>query len=309
MTHRERFESALEGRETDRPPVSVWLHFASEHLAPAEVAELHVRYQKAYDWDFVKVMNDYRLTLAGGRAFASAAALQAVTPLPMDSPALTRQLEVIRRVRDALGPDVPVVETLFDPLQTLLRSGGQSVLALVRSDPRAARSALRAVQETLASYLAAAREAGADGVFYSIGGAVAPSAGGLTQREFDDLVAPLDRALLESAEGMVRIAHVHGFPLEFDRVRDYPVEAFNWSHRHTAPTLADARRLTDRALVGGIDEIAFAGQSLGEAELELRRAVAEAGQVGLLIGPGCTVPPDTPARLLLGLRHMVEGLG
>ncbi|MEJ2287327.1 MAG: uroporphyrinogen decarboxylase family protein [Deinococcales bacterium] len=182
------------------------------------------------------------------------------------------------------------------------------MLALVRSEPRAARSALRAVQETLVSYLAAAREAGADGVFYSINGALAPSAGGLERREFDDLVAPFDRALLESAQGMVRIGHVHGFPLDFERVRDYPVEAFNWSHRHTAPTLSDARRLTGRALIGGIDELAFAGQTLGEAELELRRTVAEAGRAGLLVGPGCTVPPDTPARLLLGVRRMVEGL-
>ncbi|MEJ2291939.1 MAG: hypothetical protein P8Y05_09515, partial [Deinococcales bacterium] len=67
-------------------------------------------------------------------------------------------------------------------------------------------------------------------------------------------------------------------------------------------------RLTDRALNGGIDELAFAGQTLGEAELELRRTVAEAGRAGLLVGPGCTVPPDTPARLLLGVRRMVEGL-
>lgn len=309
MTKRERFEAAVQGRETDRPPVSVWLHFASEHLPPAEAAELHVRYQNAYDWDFVKVMNDYRLTFEGVGAFTSASSLLKVTPATTESPALARQLEVVRRVREAVGPDVPVIETLFDPLQTLLRSGGLSVLELVRSEPRAARSALRAVQETLITYLAAVREAGADGVFYSINGAVAASAGGLSRREFDDLVAPLDRALLESAEGMVRVAHVHGFPLEFDRVSDYPVEVFNWSHRHTAPSLSEARRLTDRALLGGIDEIAFTGQTLGEVELELRKAVAEAGRTGLLIGPGCTVPPDTPNRLLAGVRRMVEGLG
>ncbi|HKI56232.1 MAG TPA: uroporphyrinogen decarboxylase family protein [Trueperaceae bacterium] len=307
MTRRERFLTAVRGGEPDRPPVSVWLHFASEHLPPERVAELHLAYQRAYDWDFVKVMNDYRLPL-GRQAPASAEALQAVAAIAPDREPLTTQLEVIRRLREALGPEVPIVETLFDPLQTLLRSAGGSVLALVRQEPAAARRALEAVAETLRGYLGAAREAGADGVFYSLNWATRPEAGGLEDREFRSLIEPLDRSLLEAAEGMVRIGHVHGVDLDFRRVADLPLEAFNWSHRHTAPSLAEARELTGRAVIGGIDEIAFASQTLGEAELGIRRAVAETGRQGLLIGPGCTVPPDTPQRLLLGVRRMVEGL-
>lgn len=309
MTRRERFEAALAFAPIDRPPVGVWLHFASEHLAPAQVAELHVAYQEAYDWDFVKVMNDERLPLGDGGDLSSADALHAVKPLAPDAPALAKQLEVVRRIRDAVGPDVPVVETLFDPLQTLIRSAGRSALALVRSAPGPARDALRAVEETLVGYVGALREAGADGVFYSINGAIPAEHGGLDGREFDELCAPFDRAVLEAAHGLVRIGHVHGYALAFDRVRDYPVEAFNWSHRHVEPSLAQAREITDRALIGGIDELAFASQTLGEAELGVRRAVAEAGRAGLIIGPGCTVPPDTPARLLHGVRRVVEGLG
>lgn len=308
MTKRERFLAAIRGEQTDRPPVSVWLHFASEHLSPAEVAELHVKYQEAYDWDFVKIMNDYRLPLPAAVDLSSADDLRAFRPIPPDGPPLADQLEVVRRIREALGPDVPLVETLFDPLQTLLRTAGQGALALVRSAPHAARGALEALTDTLEGYVAAVREAGADGIFYSINWAVSPAAGGLEEREFDELAAPFDRRLLGAAEGMTRVAHVHGFPLEFGRVLDYPVEAFNWSHRHTAPSLGEARELTDRALIGGLDEIAFASQTLGEAELGVRRAVAEAGRAGLLIGPGCTVPPDTPRRLLAGARRMVEGL-
>jgi len=309
MTRRERFLAAVHGGEPDRPPVSVWLHFASEHLPPERVAELHLAYQRTYDWDFVKVMNDYRLPLVGdGAALASVQALETVATIEPDRPPLTTQLEVIRRLRAALGPDVPIVETLFDPLQTLLRSAGSSVLALVRQEPRAARQALGAVARTLRGYLQALREAGADGVFYSVNWATRPEAGGLEDREFRSLVEPLDRSLLEAAEGLVRIVHVHGNDLDFARVAGYPVEAFNWSHRHSAPSLAEARELTDRALIGGIDEVAFASQTLGEAELGIRRAVAEAGRAGLIVGPGCTVAPDTPRRLLEGVRHMVEGL-
>lgn len=309
MTGRERFLAAVRGGEPDRPPVSVWLHFASEHLPPERVAELHAAYQRAYDWDFVKVMNDYRLPLVDARGgLASPEALEALEAIGADRPPLSTQLEVIRRLRRELGPDVPIVETLFDPLQTLLRSAGSSVLALVRQQPRAAGRALDAVTETLRGYIGRLAEAGADGVFYSVNWATRPGVGGLEDREFRSLVEPRDRELLGAAEGLVRIAHVHGTELDFGRVSGYPVEAFNWSHRHTVPSLAEARDLTDRALIGGIDEVAFASQTLGEAELGIRRAVAEAGRGGLIVGPGCTVPPDTPKRLLEGVRRMVEGL-
>lgn len=308
MNRRERFDAVVRGAPTDRPPVSVWLHFASEHLTPAEVAELHLRYQRTYDWDVIKVMNDYRLPLCGGDAPASAADLRAVTELPRDTPALTKQLEVIGRIRDAVGDDIPVIDTLFDPLQTLLRSTGRSVLELVRAEPEAAESALRAVRATLTGYLDGLKEAGADGVFYSINWAVAPSHGGLEPGEFEALAAPFDRSLLEAAEGMVRVAHVHGLGLDFERVLDYPVEAYNWSHPRSAPSLARARQLTDRALIGGIDEAAFAGQSTAQAGQAIRRALAEAGRAGLMIGPGCTVPPDTPSRLLRHVRQTVEEL-
>lgn len=309
MTRKERFLTAIRGAEPDRPPVSVWLHFASEHLSPEEVARLHLAYQRTYDWDFVKVMNDYRLPLAAESGGAlSRDTLLAVSALPPDRPPLANQLEVIARLREALGPDVPLVETLFDPLQTLRRSLGSSALALVRQEPVAARQALAAVRETLEGYLAAVREAGADAVFYSVNWALTPQAGGLEEREFRSLVEALDRSVLMAADGMTRIAHVHGYPLDFARVADYPVEAYNWSHHHTAPSLAAARGLVSGALIGGIDEAAFAGQTLGEVELGIRRAVAEAGRAGLLIGPGCTVPPDTPRRLLHGVRRLVEGL-
>ena len=309
MTSRNRVDRTLRGLDTDRPPVAVWLHFASEHLSPAEAAELHLRYQRAYGWDFVKVMHDYRWPLFPDGDPASGEALRATRPLTLEAPALAAQLELVRRVRDGVDPDVPVIETLFDPLQTLVRSSGRSVLALARAEPEASLAALDAVQETLLTYLEALRQAGVDGVFYSINGAVGPGHGGLERHEFDRLAAPYDRAILEAASGMIRIGHVHGFGLDFERVLAYPVEAFNWSHLHGAPSLAEARELTERALIGGIDEIDFASQTLGEAELGIRRAVAEAGRSGLLIGPGCTVPPDTPARLLHGVRQLVEGLG
>jgi hypothetical protein len=54
---------------------------------------------------------------------------------------------------------------------------------------------------------------------------------------------------------MVRILHVHGVGLQPGRVFDYPCEVISLSDRLPGnPSLADLRKLTDRCLMGGLDE-------------------------------------------------------
>ena len=66
MNRRERFLAAVEGRPVDRPPVTAWVHFLSDHLSGAETADLHLRFLRAYDWDVAKLMNDYRYPVPAG---------------------------------------------------------------------------------------------------------------------------------------------------------------------------------------------------------------------------------------------------
>ncbi len=305
----ERFHAAIRGEAPDRPPVSAWLHFGSEHLGAQEVADLHVRFHRAYDWDFIKVMNDYRFPLPGIDELTDADDLARFTPLGMDHPAFATQLDVLRRIRLACGPDVAVVETLFDPLQTLIRAAGGGTLALVRSAPAQARRALAAVSETLVRYVDACREAGADGLFVSLNWAVDPASGGLDAETHATLAEPFERDLLAAAEGMIRIGHAHGVGLDAERVVAYPVEVLSWSHRHSAPTLAGARRLSDAAVLGGVDEVAVAQQTPAELLAVARASYEEAGRSGFLLGPGCSVPVDTPSRLLHAVREAANVLG
>jgi uroporphyrinogen decarboxylase len=308
MTKLERFLRAVRGDRADRPPVSAWLHFGSEHLDAATVADLHVRFHRAYDWDFVKVMNDYRFPLPGIDEVADVDDLARFEPLSMDEAAFATQLEVLRRIRSACGPDVPIVETLFDPLQTLVRAAGGRTLELVRGAPEAGRRAVAAVSETLVRYVDACREVGVSGIFLSLNWAVEASAGGLSAADFALLAEPFERDVLAAAEGMTRIAHVHGFDLDAERVLAYPVDAFNWSHLHTSPSLGEARRLTDVALMGGFDELAVAHQTPREILAGARSAYAEAGAAGFLLAPGCSVPVDTPSRVLHAMRGTAEAL-
>ncbi|MCS7060966.1 MAG: uroporphyrinogen decarboxylase family protein [Anaerolineae bacterium] len=308
MTKLERFNAAVRGGEVDRLPVCMWVHFASEHYSGEETARLHVNFFKTYDWDFMKTMNDYRLPLPGGVNVTRPEQLLAFKPLSMDHPTYANQLACLRRIRAELGPDVAVLDTLFDPLQTLVRGTGRHVRELVFENPEAGHAALEAITCTLIAYIAELRALGVNGIFYSINGAVDPAKGGFTDAQYAEFVDPYNRRILHAAEGMTRIAHVHGFNLRFERCLSYPVEVFSWSHLATPPSLAQARQMTPAALLGGIDETQIAYQSVDDVRTDIVRSIEEAGPRKLLIGPGCTVPPDTPYRLLKAAGDTVRSL-
>lgn len=298
MTRMERFRAAVAGQEVDRLPVSVWLHFASEHLSGEEVADLHLRYWREYDWDYLKVMNDYRYPLPGLEAVESAEDLRRFEPLDMDERPFREQLACLRKLHRELGGSVPIVETVFDPLQTLVRAAGERARLAMLEHPEAGLQALEAITETLCRYVRACAEVGVTGIFFSINGARGEGSGGVSEAAFRRFMEPFDRRVLQAAEGLVRIGHVHGFGLEFERVRDYPVEAWSWFHHHTRPGLAEVRQASRAAIVGGVDEVRIHGQTPAEVARDIRATVEAAGSRGLLIGPGCTVPSDTPRRLL-----------
>ena len=58
-------------------------------------------------------------------------------------------------------------------------------------------------------------------------------------------------------------------------------------------------------LMSGVMDRGFeiAKQSVAEISADIVSAAHEAGTRKLLIGPGCTVPPDTPYRLQVAARH------
>jgi len=238
---------------------------------------------------------------------ATADDLRRFEPQPMSAYQFDQQLRCLRQLRREL-PDVPLIETLFNPLQTLARGAGSSAVQTVLNNPEAGDVALAAIAQTLIAYVEAVKAAGIDGLFYSINGAVDPAHGGLTDEQFARFVTPYDRRILKAAEGLTRVAHVHGFNLRFDRCVGYPVEVFSWSHLNSAPSLGEARRLTQAALMGGMNEVKLTRQSVGEVRADIEASVRDAGWRKLLVGPGCTTAPDTPDRVLHAAVEVTRGL-
>jgi uroporphyrinogen decarboxylase len=95
------------------------------------------------------------------------------------------------------------------------------------------------------------------------------------------------------AAAWFNVVHLCGSNLNFGLARDLPAQVVSWSiHNQGNPSLAEGRKLSGRAVMGGLGQRAsLLYGPPPEVEAEARRAVAETGGRGLLLAPGCSVPP------------------
>lgn len=306
-TARARFLTAAHGGEVDRPPVGGWIHHGSSFWTPWEVAEAHLRFVRAYDWDCIKVMDDFRLDLPEGlEEITDVAQFETVSPDPQVVPGnLVKQAEVLRLLR-AAEPDRAIIDTIFSPTQTLVRALGESIIDHFRADPALAHRTVSRVATQLSNYAALLADLGVDGVFLAVNGASQDATSwGLSPEEFRDWIAPYDRQVFEAAESLVRIAHLHGQGADPELIRDYPVEVLSWSDRDSAPEIS--RALPDYGWVPmlGLDEVHslyWTGSQATEQVLAARRASGDR----LIIAPNCTLHSDGSPKVLSALRAAAE---
>jgi uroporphyrinogen decarboxylase len=112
---------------------------------------------------------------------------------------------------------------------------------------------------------------------------------------YRELVLPSDQAVLGQMphEAWFNVVHLCGSKLHFDLINELPSQVVSWSiHNLGTPTLSQGRTLSSRAVMGGLGQ----RKSLlygppAEVQAEARRAIADTGGRGLLLAPGCSVPP------------------
>ena len=67
--------------------------------------------------------------------------------------------------------------------------------------------------------------------------------------------------------------------------------------------MAEARKYTDKCLIGGINEEQYFNKtSYQNVYGHIREAVEMAGRTGFMLGPGCTIYEDTPLENYLAAR-------
>src|SRR5215467_12455807 len=222
---------------------------------------------------------------------------------------LDEQARTLGVVVRGLGERVPVLQTVFSPLSVASYLVGRENRRLVRemrSSPEVVVPALGRIADALIDFSRRSVEAGAAGIFYAISGFATPDS--MPVAVYEELALPLDRRILEAlpAEAWFNVLHLCGSHVNMDVARKLPVQAVSYSiHNQGNPALGEARRLSGKAVMGGLEQrrVLVGGPPDAIAD-QVRAAIAATdGGRGLLVAPGCSVPPQAPGA---NLRAMME---
>jgi uroporphyrinogen decarboxylase len=308
-------QAALAGAKVDRPPAGAWGHTFKEEWSPELLAAVTVDRARRHGWDFVKFQprassfseafgNRYQ---PSGHALRGPVLVRAAISDPsdwkdlklVDQKVLDEQARALGLVVKELGEGVPVIQTVFSPITVadyLIGRDKRPLVRELRQHPEVLVPALEKIMDALANFARASVEAGAAGVFYAISGFATPDA--MPNEVYDELLFPIDKRFLEAlpAQAWFNVLHLCGSHVNMDVARRLPVQAVSYSiHNRGNPSLADARKLTGKAVMGGLEQrkVLVSGPSV-TIERQVKAAISSTGGRGLLIAPGCSVPPRAP---------------
>ena len=305
MTKIERINRAIKGKEVDRIPFSVWYHFGLQHLPGETLAEAELSFYKKFDLDFIKVMHDYPYPLPEGmQEINRPEDWMKLKPLTAHQGGFKEQSRALLIIGKELNGKAYYIDTIFSPWSTARKLARDRIFEHQKSAPDKLKKGLEVITASFCAYIQEAIKNGLSGIFLSIGGA---SFDLMTESEYQEFGRPYDLQVLAAAEkAAFNVLHIHGQNLMFDLVKEYPVQALNWSHRHTAPSLKEARKKYSGCLIGGIDETDTDSVRPPAIRTQVKQTIQELGRKGVILGPGCAIPTNTPPANILAILQEIE---
>lgn len=317
LDHWQRFERALEGREVDHLPISLWRHFPVEDQTPDGLAAANVRWQRRFRFDVVKFMptgtfsvedwgvqTEYVPSVFGTRRVLKLGIdnlddWARLRPLDVGAGSLGVQLEGLRQTATVLDGEVPILLTAFSPLTTALKLAGLVQLTTaMREAPELLEAALDVITDTTIRFIAASADAGAHGLFLATQCA---DASVMNQDDYMRFGRPYDLRVLTAVPERLRyrMLHIHGEATYFDLLSAYPVNMLNWHDRMASPSLAAGRNRFAGLVAGGLNEEGPISGSNGEAVRQhLRDVLGEENLPRTMIAPGCSLTMSTSDEMI-----------
>jgi uroporphyrinogen decarboxylase len=324
VNRRERLQAVVSGQVPDRVPVSAWGHFYVREVGAAALADVMVEFFERHDWDFLKVharasyhvegwgfayepsVDPAKLHVCTHHPIATSADWAKLEPLPLTCPPLAEQFDALARIRSRIAADVPLIMTVFSPLDVAEKLVDRDAALLkrhVEENPDALEKAMQAFAETFAAFVRRLPALGVDGIFFSTKWANNLK---LTPEQYRRLVRPYDLAVLAEAKGMwCNILHLCEDHVQLAAMADYPVQVMHWdAHAGHNPSYGEGQRQSGKAIGGGVDAKTLAQGTPADVLHKAVAAIEETGGRGFLLGPGCSVQvAATPDDNLRALRR------
>ena len=327
MNRRERFEATVKGLPVDRVPVSAWGHFFVDEISAETFAARMLSFRDAYDWDFLKVharasyhVEPFGFEFVPSRDPARGHRLLntpvrthedwfTLRPAPLSSPAFAEQIRGLELIRRGLPDDVPLIMTVFTPLDIadkMLDRHAETLAAHIATAPEAVAYALSVFAETLEPFVRQIARLDIDGIFFStkwVNGAK------LTPAAYRRLAMPHDLHMMAPAAHLpFNMLHVCQNEVFLDGFADYPVSIMHWDDNgpHN-PSLRMGQNMTGLTVAGGVDSPTLARGAADEVTRKAVTAIVEIGGQGMLLAPGCSIATAaTPEENLRALRAAPE---
>ncbi|MGD2057737.1 MAG: uroporphyrinogen decarboxylase family protein [Anaerolineales bacterium] len=323
VSKRERLEAAIVQEVADRPPVALWRHFPVDDQTATGLAQSAAQFQARYDFDFVKVTpassfclldwgveDEWMGSTEGTREYTKRAILELedwknLEVLEADQGALGVQLDALKELREQVGADVPIIQTIFSPLSQAKNLAGQArMMQHLHQDPATVEVALETITSSTLAFIAAALELGVDGIFYAIQHA--------SYHFFDDdsyerFGIPYDLRILDAAqEGWLNVLHLHGDAIMFGLAPEYPVQIVNWHDREVVPSLLKGHQQISGAVCGGVSRRTLELGNPGQVQAEALEALGTLDGRGMVLGTGCVCSTIAPRSNIEALRTAVD---
>lgn len=336
MNREERLQQVIAGKSADRVPVSVWFHFSQYDQDPVSLAEAEAAFVERYDYDFIKMMpfGNYGIQDFGAKLNIYC---QQGRPVTLARPGIEsiegyknlkaisglqgtygKQVEFARILAKKVKPHTPIIQTIFSPLTTLHKLTGGKVLEDLKNYPDEIHHALEVITAVTNDFIQYNIDAGVDGFFFATQDARRELLDFETFKEFGEFY---DLLVMDSyvKQTWFNVVHIHGLDVYYEEIfKNYPAAVLNWHDRNTAPSLRDARKISDKPFLAGIraatkvvdgkevrDDIVKDGTP-DEIIAHIHEAIDEVDGKGLIIGPGCCVAQDCSEDNLKAVRKAVE---
>lgn len=302
--------------------MALWRHFPVDDQTPQGLAYAIVNFQRTFDFDLVKVtpassyclkdwgaQDEWRGNSEGTREYTRRVILDPEdwAQLPLLNPKrgfLGAELETLRLLVKELGPDTPIIHTIFNPLsQAKNLVGGAELLTHLRRYPDALHVGLKIIAESTMRYIQALYETGIDGIFYAVQHAQYAL---LSEQEYLEFGKAYDLQILEPAANFwLKMLHLHGKDVMFDLAVDYPVNIINWHDRETYPSLGLGLTRFAGAVCGGVSQDTLVYGTPDQVRREALEAIQATGGQRVILGTGCVTPTIAPFGNILALRQSV----
>lgn len=329
MDKRQRLEIAVRGGTPDRVPVSAWGHFYVQETNPHTFADTMLGFFSKFDWDFLKIharasyhvegwgftyrpSNDpMKNHVCTGHPIKEAEDWRKIHALDMSTPALEEQITALRLIKKSLPADVPVIMTVFSPLdiaEKLIDRDQPLLKSHIDNDPDSLVVALEAITETFERFVRMLVAEGVDGLYFSTKWA---NEGRLKAEQYERLGKPFDLRILEAARPLwCNILHVCEDRIRLPLVSDYPVAVFHWDKdAGNNPSYSEGRRQTGKACAGGVNAKVLSTGTKKDVEEAALDAIRDTDGTGFILGPGCSAQMgSTPDENFAAMRSAVNKL-